>query len=129
MKKGYIALIGLLAILVVVMAGCITSSLTGSMMTKNLTNGHWRITANTLGGHVSQTIDASAEDLAALYVKNANSSGTVSLVLTQDDTSKTYDVSGSFDGSIDTSMFIPGKVTIRLNIIGARNIDVTVKWK
>ena len=128
MKKRLIAILGILAI-VIMMAGCVSSSLSGVMMTKNLRSGHWKISANTVSGHISQTADFSAKDLAALYVKNTNSSGAVSLVLIQGDVSKTFDVSEAFDDNIDTSAFTAGKITIRLNLDSAKNLNVTVKWK
>jgi len=98
-------------------------------MSKNLTSGHWTISAKTINGHVSQTIDFSSDDLAALHVKNTNSDGKVSLVLTEGIATKTFDVTGTYDGSIDTSAFTPGKITIRLNLENAKNIDVSVNWK
>ena len=129
MKKRIIALLGIFTLLAVIMAGCVSSSLTGTMMTKYLTSGNWKISANTAKGYVSQSIDISSSELAALYVKNTNSDGTVSLVLIQGDINKTFDVSGTFDGSIDTSAFAAGKITIRLNLDSAKNVDVAVKWK
>ena len=129
MKKRIVVFIGVVTILAVVLAGCVTSSLSGTIMTKNLSTGNWTISANTVNGHISQKVDFSSADLAALYVRNTNSSGTVSLVLTQGDISKTFDVSGSFNGSIDTSAFAPGKITIRLNLDNAKDVSVNVKWK
>jgi len=128
MKKMFIAILGIFAVLVV-MAGCVSSSLSGTMMTRSISPGRWRISANTANGHVSQAVDFSEEDLAALYVKNTNSDGTVSLELTQGDINTTFDVSGEFDGNIDTSAFAPGKLTIRLNLDKVKGVDVSVNWK
>ena len=129
MKKRFIALLGIAILLIVILAGCVSSSLTGTMMTKNLSSGNWMISANTANGYVSQSIDFSAGDLAALSVKNTSSDGTVSLVLTQGDTIEVFDVSGTFNGSIDTSAFTPGKITIRMNLDSAKDVDVVVTWK
>jgi hypothetical protein len=42
---------------------------------------------------------------------------------------KTFDLTGTFDGNIDTSAFTPGKLSIRLNLDKAKGVDVEVKWK
>jgi len=129
MKKRFTALVGILAILVVATTGCVSSSLSGTMMIKSIMPGKWTISANSVNGHISQKTVFSADELAALHVKNSSSAGTVSLVLTQDDINKTFDVSGTFDGYIDTSAFTPGKITIRLNLESAKDVNVSVKWK
>ena len=132
MKKRLVTLLGISAIILFALTGCVGNSMSfawsiiGGSHTEG--NNSWTITANTVNGHASRKINFSADNLAALHVKNTNSEGKVSITLTQGNTEKTFDVSGTFDGSIDTSAFAPGKITIRLDFESAKTVDVAVNW-
>ena len=114
MKKRLIAL-GVLAALVFVLAGCVgspsmSSAWSGTGISRNTLVDSWTISAKTLNGHATRNEDLNADHLAALHANNTNSGGKVSLILTQGDIEKTFDITGEFDEGIDASDFAPGRI-------------------
>jgi hypothetical protein len=131
MKKR-LTTFGVLVLLAVVLVGCanvVTNAWSYTGMSKNdAKDDSWAISAKTVDGYASRSLDLNAANLAALHVDNTNSEGKVFLVLTQGDTEKTFDISGKFNGEIDTSAFEPGKIKLRLNFEKVKDLDLYVKW-
>jgi len=126
-----ITALGLLLILAVTLIGCGTAvsySWVATTVSSNAKVDSWTISAKSIDGHASRNIDMTSEKLAALHAENTSSDGGVFLVMTQGDTEKTFDLSGEFNGSIDTSAFEPGRVKLRLNFEKAKDVKVYINW-
>jgi archaellum component FlaG (FlaF/FlaG flagellin family) len=132
MSKRLIAFIGALA-LVAALAGCGGNSMSNAWSALNESHTieaeSWTISASAVNGHAARKVNLSSDNLAALHVKNTNRGGKVFLVLAQGGAEESFDVSGSFDGSIGAGAFLPGKITMRLNFESAKDVDVAVSWR
>ena len=134
MRRKFMRLAAVFAALALVLGGCNYMSFSGSYvnLSKTFTNNSWALTAKSVNGNASRSVDLTAGNLAALRVSNTNSGGTVELVLTEGEgeggVSQTYDITGPFDGAIDASAFSPGKISMRLNFSGAKDLDLKINW-
>jgi len=131
MKKRHIALVGILALLVIVLAGCsvTTTSWSGTGLSKSLGSTGWTVSARTVNGHIAGKVSFAADNLAALHVDSANSGGTVTLTLTQGDVKSTVDISGEYNENVDMSDFAPGSIQLRLDFERAEAVKTVVRWK
>ncbi|MCL2343519.1 MAG: hypothetical protein FWC62_06450 [Firmicutes bacterium] len=128
MKKKIFAALCVFVVLTVLFAGCsvfVGAEFNRISVVKGTT---WTITASSLNGHESRTINMSADNLAALKVDSTNSAGTMSLTITQGSTTRTVDISNQFSGNIDTSGFTAGKVSFRLDYGSAKDVKITINW-
>lgn len=133
MKKRSIALLGILTIFVVMLAGCGGRAISFSWFAVGESHSSGvsslAISAQSVNGHASRNVTFTPDNLAALHAKNTNSSGKVLLVLKQGDTEKVFDISKDFDGKIDTSAFKEGEINLRLNFENAENMNVYLSWE
>jgi len=128
MKKRFFVMVGVLIILTTLLSGCMTSSYSGVNVSSAFLPDHWSISASSINGYFSKTVNFSADQMAALQVKNTNSDGTVTLTLAQGSTVKTFDVSGTYEGNIDMSAFTTGKISMRLDFGSAKEVKTTMSW-
>jgi len=131
MKKSPFVVMGILVVLVVVLAGCANAVLFSGTSVNRMSVSKatsWTTTASYVDGNESRTVNMSADDLAALNVTSTNSSGTLSFTITQGDAKRTVDISGQFSGSIDTSGFTAGKVSMRLDYTSAKDTNISITW-
>jgi len=132
MKKRVIITLLVLATLVAMLglAGCNVTVFSGtSVNSKEITKAtSWHITASSLNGHGTRTVNMSPDGLSALNVTSMNAAGNITLTLSQGDTTSTVDISGNYSGSIDTSKFAAGKLNLRLDYANAKDVDVYLSW-
>ena len=99
-------IIVILAVITVALIGCGNyNSWSGTMISNSSTRNGWTISARTLRGHSTRTINLNAENLDALRIDSKNEDGAVTFTMTQGVAEKVTDISGEFNGSIDTSEF------------------------
>ena len=138
-KKRFFAL-GILFMLVVSLTACtfeftqspsgaVTSWSTSGRITHNREADSWLITVNRVNGHARRDIDFTAESLSALHVESTNSDGSVSLLITQGEVTRTIDLTGEFNQVLDISNdFQPGSVRLRLEFENAETVRVSLSW-
>ncbi|MCL2677437.1 MAG: hypothetical protein FWE85_00100 [Clostridiales bacterium] len=131
MKKRFVAL-GMLLVFAVALASCVGMGMSfsgsSSGMKKNLKAYVWEISATSLNGTATRTVNLNAEELANFLVNNTNSEGKVSLTIIQGDVDRTVGLSEEFDEKIDMSDFEPGRVKLRLKFENAKDVDISITW-
>jgi len=128
MKKRLFALLGVLLVLTVALTGCTVFSGSAAGRLSITKAASWTITASSVNGHESRKVNMSADNLAALKVVSTNNEGTVSLVITEGDNTRTVDISGQYSGNIDTSGFTAGKINLRLNYEKVKDANIIITW-
>ena len=129
MRKKNLAII-VLAALIIVLGGCAGAtsySLSGSG-SHSFTPQRWKMTGS-WNGHASRNYDLTADNVDTIHVESKNNSGTMTLLITQDDNEQNIDISGNYSGNIDLRGFETGKVNIRLNFTGAKEIELEITWR
>ncbi|MDR2956909.1 MAG: hypothetical protein LBU61_01840 [Coriobacteriales bacterium] len=119
-------------VLVIALIGCSDKAMSYSWSTTGESHDvqadSWTILAKTVDGHASRNVEMSSDNLKAIHIENTNTVGSVFLVVTQGKTEETYTITGPFSGGIDTSMFSPGKLTLRVNFEKAENVSLVITW-
>jgi len=131
MKKRSFAVLGIIIILTIALAGCSNSVVFSGVSVNRVSRAKatsWTIAAASINGHESRTVNLTADNLAALNVVSANSAGSISLLITQGNTTKTVDISGQYSGNPDMSGFTAGKVNLRLDYGSAKDINISITW-
>ncbi|MBW0254715.1 hypothetical protein [Cellulomonas sp. PS-H5] len=134
-SSGYVA--GALALLAVAVVVALLLSRGGVVVKSGAMSGcvslvrgtTWRTTAHRIDGHCRVDASLDAGRLAALRVTSTSSSGRVVLLLSQEGTTRSVDLSGGFDGPVDTHGFEPGTRTrLRVDFRDARDVRLDVRW-
>ena len=105
-------------------------SFTGSNSTMSsirLDNG-FTANAQRINGRHRMHANFTTANLNNLHVSNTNTTGQMYLELTQGDIVRRTDITGSFNGNIDTSAFEPGRVTVRVIYERAEEVNISVSW-
>ena len=126
MRKKILLLfaVGVAVALAAVLAGCASSSFSGSNM---LVGKTWTVTGNS-NGTISRDIKLEAEDLAAFVVASTNEKGTITMEVTQNSTTKTYEINGTYGGVLDLSTFSPVNVKIYLICKDVKGLNFAATW-
>ena len=130
MKKRFVML-GIFVMLAVVLAGCQgTGSVWAASSETNdkIEADSWTFTAKHASGHTAKDFDFSSDQLAVFHIESTCREGEIFLVLTQGDAERAFDISGKFDGFVDTRDFEPGTVRVRLNLEEAYDVRVVLSW-
>jgi hypothetical protein len=135
MKKRIVAL-ALLFLLTVMIVSCANSrtgtwSIVGSHtgMVRNISEDGITFSASRANGRFTTNVDLNADNLLVFHVENTNSAGTASMVITQDNTERTFDISGEYNDNLDMSAFEGGRIRIRLVFENAENVNLVINWK
>jgi len=134
MKKKF-ALVWVLVLLAVVLAGC-TSSRTGTWSISGSHTGLQRsvndeglsISGRTMNGRFTTNVELNAGNLAAFHVESSNSSGKASILLTQGNVERSFDISGAFSDNLDMGAFGAGRISVRFVFESAENVDIVISW-
>ncbi|MDR0273285.1 MAG: hypothetical protein LBI27_08225 [Clostridiales bacterium] len=89
----------------------------------------WDFTARSANGYVRRSPTLNARQLANFHVISENTDGIVILAIEQEGTLQSIDISGYYNGSVDMSAFVPGRVRVTLQFDGARNVDSVISWR
>ncbi|MDR0324806.1 MAG: hypothetical protein LBI19_01755 [Oscillospiraceae bacterium] len=129
MKKR-IAIVLLVGVIAIALFGCdgATSNVLSGSGSRVFSPGSWTMKGS-WNGHVSRDYNLTADNAETISVESTNSGGTLTLQLTQGDYERNVDISDEFNGNIDLSDFEEGKIKIRLNLDGAKNIDLKITWR
>lgn len=108
--------------------GVISFSGTGNdMLSINYENG-FSINAQHINGSHCMHVNFNTSNLNNLHVHNANTGGQMFFELTQGDIVRRTNITGNFNGNIDTSTFESGRVTMRVIYERAEGINFSVSW-
>jgi len=130
--KKLIALLSTL-VLTLTIAGCASgagarSAWSGRNIEQNSLRDSWTITAATLRGRSTRTVDMTTDQLAALHVTSFLSGGEVQLTITQGNVSASFYLTGEYNQAIDTGAFEPGQIDLRLDFWDAEDVHVNMGW-
>ena len=129
MKRRFASILAVLIILTVVLVGCSNVTFSSAVNYSSVeTPTSWTITASSINSQESRTVSMSAENLNALAVASSNSEGSISLVITQGDITRTVDISGQFSGRIGAKDFSPGRIEMDLHFEHAKDARVNISW-
>jgi len=107
----------------------VSSWTTSGTLTHNNEVDSWLISVNRVNGNSRRDITFTYESLAALHVENTNSSGNVTLVITQGEIERRVDISGNFSETLNISDdFEPGRIRLLIEFESAENVRVSLGW-
>jgi len=95
----------------------------------NVSNNSWRATPNTANGSSRVDYTFTTANLEAMTVRSTNAEGRISLIFTQGDVERTFDITRDFHENVDMSDFAPGRIRLRLEFENARNVDTLISWQ
>ncbi|MCL2361322.1 MAG: hypothetical protein FWC73_05875 [Defluviitaleaceae bacterium] len=136
MRKAKTAMsLVIIAAIIVAITACssetrvVSSWTTSGTLTHNNEVDSWFISINRVNGNSMRDITFTSESLTELHVENTNSSGSVVLIITQDETERRIDISDNFNEILDISDdFEPGSIRLRLEFESAENVRVSLSW-
>ena len=135
MKKILITL-GFLLMTVVTLISCVDTenvpfiaSWTNTSLSNKMEDNRWELSAKSCNGHATRNLDFHAHHLEALHVESTVGGGEAYLIISQDDTEKSIDITGEFNENIDMIGFGPGRIRLRLEFKRAENIDIIINWE
>jgi len=108
--------------------GTLSFSGSNSGMSSTQQDNGFTINAQRVNGRNRMHVNFSTTNLNSLQVNNTNTAGRMYLELTQGDVVRRTDITGSFNGTIDTSAFEPGRVTVRVIYERAEGVNISVRW-
>ena len=108
--------------------GITTSSGTFTNQRISIDDSSWRVSLGRGNGHSRIDYTLSMGELSNLRISSAYSGGTVTFTLTQGSTDKVIELTGSFDGSVETSGFEPGRVRFRLDFGQVEDLEFVLRW-
>ena len=108
--------------------GITTSSGTFTNQRISSDDGSWRVSLERGNGHSRIDYTLSRGELSNLRINSTNSGGTVTFTLIQGSTDRIIELTGGFDGSVDTSGFEPGRVRFRLDFGQVEDLEFVVRW-
>jgi len=123
-----IVVVGTAVTIAVVFSGGNYNSWSGTMMSSSHSDSGWAITARTVNGRSTRTVDFDPGNLSALRIESINEGGSVYFTMTQGNVERVTDISGGFRDRIDTSGFDTGRIRLRLNFERASEVIVVVSW-
>jgi len=94
----------------------------------NVSNNTWRASPTRANGNSRVDYTFTDANLEAMTVRSTNTEGRISLVFSQGDVERTFDITDDFHENVDMSDFEQGRIRLRLVFDNAGNVNTLISW-
>jgi len=108
--------------------GVLGFSGTGNDMSSTRFENGFSVNAQYISGSHRIHLNFYTSNLSNLQIRSTNTAGQIFIELTQGNVIRRTDITGNFNGSIDTNAFEPGRVTVRVIYERAEEINFSASW-
>ena len=133
MKKLF-ALLSILTIFVIVLSGCggnatVASWTTSGTLVNESEDNSWVLSVDRVNGHIRRDVNFTADNLSIFHTRSFISNGEMTLTMTQGSTEIVIDLTDGLDGFVNTSLFEPGNIRLRLDFHDATDVSLALRWQ